>query len=250
MKDVTADEQHMTVTWETSEGQRVTYHQGVGTDTATDKYVTDVMSGTHVFNFTSAGEKSITMTVMDKDGDSESRTFYYTINPSKTLKLVPHGPTAGKGAPLSKRYRTAAGIGEGRVYAANLSTLAGFEALYNCGLDKSWTIYAYGYKVGERSGSVTKYPGRENPIDADGNSNPAGGYVYADKEKDSFLYTWLQISRKGGDAADAGAVLADSYLNGGTAGNPMFTRAEGVSTSASEPSPRHGVRGSLQPTTL
>ena len=40
------------------------------------------------------------------------------------------------------------------------------------------------------------------------------------------------------------------YLNGGTAGNPMFTRAEGVSTSASEPSPRHGVRGSLQPTTL
>ena len=217
VKDVTSDEKRMTVTWETSEGQRVTYHQGVGTDTATDKYVTDVMSGTHVFKFTSAGEKSITMTVMDKDGDSESRTFYYTINPSKTLKLIPHGPTAGKGTPLSKRYRAAAGIGEGRVYAANLSTLAGFEALYNCGLDKSWTIYAYGYKVGERSGSVTKYPGRENPSDADGNSNPAGGYVYADKEKDSFLYTWLQISRKGGDAADAGAVLADSYLNGGTA---------------------------------
>ena len=228
LRDVDADSTGMTVTWETSEGQRTIYKQGTGPGE-----LADVMSGTHTFAFSSSGEKSITITVTDKDGESDSRTFYYSIKPSKALKLVPHGPTAGKGTPYSKRYRSAAGIGEGRVYAKNVSQVEGFEALYNCGLNKSWTVYGYGYKVGEKSGAVGRYADRENRIDANGNSSAAGGYTYSDPEKDSFLYTWIQIYRKGGEGSDAGSVFEDSFLNGSTA--PEYPEIKDVGSDVSLP---------------
>ena len=200
LKDVKADWTGMTVTWETSEGTRTVYKQG-------DPGWDDVMSGTHTFRFSSAGEKTITVTATDKDGESDSRTFYYTIKPSKTLKLIPHGPTGGKGTKLSTKYGTASGLGEGRVYAKNVSSVEGFEAVYNCGLDKVWTLYAYGYKVGDVSGAVTTEPTRENRIDANGDLNDAGGYAYADDAKDSFLYTWIEIV-----AGESGG-FTDRYLN-------------------------------------
>ena len=239
IKDVEADKRAMTVEWMTSEGNRVTYHQGTGVDTETDKYMDDVMSGTHTFKFTSAGSKTITMTVTDKDGDSASRTFYYIIEASKSMTMVPHGPAGGYGTANSKRYRTAAGLGEGRVYATNLSTLDSFKSLYNCGVAGTWDVYAYGYKVGDIDdgvnlhnvdGTLGYYTNRDTPIDGNGNplSKGATGYAYVAKPDkngelaDSFLYTWLQISyNSDGGGAGGHSSLTDEIL--GKAVQPEYT---------------------------
>ena len=207
IKDVNADTNGMSVVWETSEGARQEYKNPADGN---------VMSGTHTFKFNESGEKSITMTVTDKDGGSVSRTFYYTIAASKTLTLIPHGPTGGKGTPLSKRYRAASGLGEGRVWAANRSGVRDFMSTYSCGLSKIYTVYAYGYKVGDVSGSVASFPTREDPIDENGNYAPAGGYAYEDPTYDSFLYTWIQIARSEGAQGASGVTMTDSLLNQAT----------------------------------
>ncbi|MBR2941406.1 MAG: hypothetical protein IKC14_08885, partial [Kiritimatiellae bacterium] len=126
----------------------------------------------------------------------------------------------------SKRYRTAAGLGEGRVWASGLSNVSGFESFFNCGKSTTWTVFGYGYKVGEIDDGVNlkKYADRSTPINASGNAKGAteAGYTYVpvkDKngfDTDSFLYTWLQIT-----AAEEGGSLTDVVF--GEATSPEYT---------------------------
>ena len=233
LQDVDADRKWMSVTWETSEGQRKTYKQGEGG-------LEDVMSGTHTFSFSSAGEKSITMTVLDKDGGTDSRTFYYTIEAAKSMSMLPHGPTGGYGTAKSKRYSTAAGLGEGRVWAKNVASMEGFKSLYNCGESATWDIFAYGYKVGDIDdgvnlhkidGTLGYYTNRDFPINSDGNPLVTGGVPYSyiaktDKNgqaTDSFRYTWLILNLGEGDRS-----LVDT-LFGGTS-SPEYSEVKDIGT--------------------
>jgi len=196
LTDVPPDKEGMTVTWTTSEGKRMVYKQGTGTDTELTKYVADAMSGTHHFTFNSPGEKSVSITVQDKDGGVDSRTIYYTIAASKTVQIVPHGPPNGNGTALSARYQDkASGLGAGRVWAANLAQIENWVFKYNCGLATEWRIFAEGYRPGYVDPTVSESGGT------------GGGYAYPDREKDSFLYAWLQIVQE-----EDSAKPTDEYL--------------------------------------
>ena len=202
ISDVAADVEGMTVTWVTSEGQRMEYVQGSGTDTDSRKYVTDARSGTHTFYFSGSGEKTVTMTVTDKDGGQNSVTLYYTIAASKTMEILPHGPSSGNGTSLSAKYHDkAAGLGKGKVWTANAATkIANWVFSYGCGLDSEFRVFGKGYRVGDV----------DDTVGPTGNAIAAGGtgYTYPDAEFDSFFYAWLQLAK-----ADGSSTLSDSLIS-------------------------------------
>ena len=202
ISDVAADVEGMTVTWVTSEGQRMEYVQGTGTDTDSRKYVTDARSGTHTFYFTGSGEKTVTMTVTDKDGGQNSVTLYYTIAASKTMEILPHGPSSGNGTSLSAKYHDkAAGLGKGKVWTANAATkIANWVFSYGCGLDSEFRVFGKGYRVSDV----------DDTVGPTGNAIAAGGtgYTYPDAEFDSFFYAWLQLAK-----ADGSSTLSDSLIS-------------------------------------
>ena len=157
-------------------------------------------AGTFTPNFSASGPQTVQLTIKDKDGGQISFIWYYEVEVAKTLTIIAHGPATGNGTANSKRYRTAAGLGEGRVWANSLSNIEGFKSSFNCGKSADWTVYGEGYSVGYVDAT----------IDAQGNQSATGSYAYPsikDKygfEVDSFLYTWLQIikSEEGGSLTD------------------------------------------------
>ncbi len=195
VKDVDQDIAGLEIIWRTSEGAQVTYHQGTGTDTETDKYVADIKSGTHKFAFQSSGDgKTITMIAQDKDGDSSFVTRYYNVTAAKQLEVIPHGPESGAGTPLSHRYSNAlnhivagverGGLGSGYVWVDGMTQGdKGKTQVYNCGNATSKRVKAVGYKVGDTG--------------------------YSDATLDSYAYAFLQVVHsEGGKSKPTDVMLA------------------------------------------
>ena len=177
--------------------------------------------------FDKSGPHTVQLSVQDKDGRPVSFTWYYEVEAAKTLSIVAHGPAGGNGTANSKRYRTAAGLGEGRVWADGLSNIKSFESFFNCGRTATWTAYGRGYKVDEVDESINTLGNRK------GGADPA--YVYAaasDKngqKVDSFLYTWLQVM-----AAEEGGSLTDQIFGGAT--SPEYSALAASGTRVALPS--------------
>ena len=153
------------------------------------------VGGSYSPTFTSAGLKVVTLTVKDKNGGSDSRRYYFTIEASKELLLYPQGPRKRAISLFSSYYISAAGLGAGRVWAGggDPSSISNFEQLWTLSstLD-SVNVYGYGYRVGEEAtGALT--PGRDFRLDVNGNlaTNNANLYKYPDTLYDSFFYCWI-----------------------------------------------------------
>ena len=181
--------------------------------------ITDLGSHTFVPNFTSQGAQQITLRIEDKDTNAGTEVFectwFYDVQAAKTLRLVPHGPTAGfTTSALSQRYADLAA--EGHVWAnvAN-PTMKGFNLSYNCGTSKSVDIYAFGYKVASPTDNGTLNGGRDVAIDQSGNASATGPfYTYSEaNNRDSFFYRWILI----GGGSDEGAGEGESGGMGGLA---------------------------------
>ena len=197
VSDIPIDQKTMTVTWN--------YNGASETETK------DVSTG--VFkkdvSFTSAGNKTVTLLVEDKDGDTATRSWYFYVAPSKLVEIHPRQPGRLDGAnagisSLSKNYVSALGIGDGRVWADGASAPTEISAFVHkwsyAPEDLKTTVYARGYKVGEEdNGALT--PGKDFAIDATGAKTDAGPfYVYRDlDDKDSFFYCWL-LNTPGGES--------------------------------------------------
>ena len=198
ISDVDADMTNdLTVTWTTSEGR---YQEFKGSEVAT---------GVFTNMFTSGGDKTVTITVTDKDGGSASATLFYKVAPSKRVHIYPQGPYYGGGlSPIAKTYVEADGRGAGRVWAQSGSTLVedfAHRLTYGTG-DTSASLYAIGYRNGQvDDGNLTDgtgKSGRDTALDANGDSFPLGTdpsncYTYEDgKGRDSFFYAWILDSRE------------------------------------------------------
>ena len=186
------------------------------------------------FSSSGAGQ-TVRLIITDPDGQTATATWTYDVEASKSMKLVAHGPATGYGASKGDRYNTkASGRGEGRVWAASKSAIPvnNWSSTVNCGLEKTFDVFGYGYKVGDiddgtaanlhyPDGRTGYYVSRDTAINTSGNSLGLGesGYKYnARKDEfgnpvDSFLYTWLVITSSG----DAGSTVTDAYLNDTTA---------------------------------
>ena len=163
--------------------------------------------------FTSAGIKTVKVTVEDKDAKSGigsfTRQWYYDVAASKTLSTLAHGPSAGTStSALSQHYTAASGLGSGHVWAdGTFAGAGGFKIDWNMGTRNVANFYGYGYKPGNTGVGVLDDGNiageRDIPIDINGDNNTEDGtvasfiasgatpYTSTITDKDSFLYTWL-----------------------------------------------------------
>lgn len=195
---------------------------GWGPKTYTDR-ATAMADGAVGFvpSFGRSGPATVKLTVKDQDGGVKTVIWEYIVEASKSMKLVAHGPASGD---VSK-YNSAAGLGQGRVWAESKSAIAAdsFSSTINCGLATSWSVYGYGYKVGDLDdgtnlhapdgfGGYTTgyYADRDTPLNGIGANkgvSPAFAYVAPlDKNGnpvDSFLYAWMlkAASKEGGTSS-------------------------------------------------
>ena len=204
-----------------------------GYETATNVTTTGEISYTP--RFKSSGIKIIRLTVTDKDKSSgngtTTKSWYYDVAPSKTLKTVALGPSRGTGNSLvSQRYAAADGIGAGHVFAAgDFSGAEGFTLSWNCGLDLMVDVWAWGYKVntsddGNLDGS--KQYERDVPLDPYGNNSTDGKttlssyYSYTPQDNlDSFFYALLFTS------VEEGSSVVSSSIYGSTVAPEFQGRA-------------------------
>ncbi len=143
----------------------------------------------------------MTVTIEDKDGGSQSWTWYFTVAASKTLQTMATGPSGGiSTSTLSSKYVNLGNkkLGEGHTYVANaaasFSSAENFTLSWNCSSLASVNVYAFGYKVGDTDdGNLNG--GSDIAISTTGsataNTTPDTCYTYSDTEKDSFFYAWI-----------------------------------------------------------
>ena len=253
-----ASESDVTITWDIDDvtpdferavegGVTVKFTGGGGTwETNVTSYAEMSAVGAAGFrpNFSGkSGKQQVTMIVKDHDGGQAGPfTWTFEITASKSLQLIAHGPTTGFGASNGDRYTTKAeGLGEGRTWADSRadSSVSYWTSLVNCALESRFTIYAYGYKVGDIDDGTAEhlhypdgrpgyYDDRDTPISGAGKSIARGSaegnyYHYVPRkdafgrEVDSFLYTWLQVGtgdEGGSGGGKDGGELSDAFLNG------------------------------------
>ena len=194
-------------------------------------YTQSAASGSWSPTFKDSGLNIVTMSITDKDGGrirSPELIWYYMVEVSKTLIAVPHGPSTGKRGANSIRYSEADGLGSGHVYCGVPASVSRFESTYNCKLNKTWTIWGFGYKVAAPIDNGTLDDNLDFPISPYGGlltagQSPESYYTYVPardlrgNQLDSFLYAWLQYSSgegssSGGSGNSSG--MADSLLGG------------------------------------
>jgi len=170
-------------------------------------------SGSWRPTFTSSGINIVQMFIVDKDGGSlrdPELIWYYDVEKSKNLRLVPHGPTTGYKGSFSARYNEADGLGEGHVYGEEKpyptnspASVSRFVSMYNCKLAKTRAVYGYGYKANAPVDNGTLNGGMDFPTSPSGeflsetNLDSSAYYNYvplldkAGRPFDSFLYAWI-----------------------------------------------------------
>ncbi len=194
LSDVWADMTNgMNVTWSVDGAQKESY--------ILDDVVYVPYSGVFTNVFTDPGVHTVVLRVTDKDKASQSWTYYYEVEQSKSLFLYPVGPSGGLGSEFTQKYTSQGVIGAGRVWASGTapSLISDFDHTWTFGPKaQDPLLYAHGYRVGDRdNGSLT--PGTDWAIDSSGNwdkdRNPAtfdNWYTYNPPDGlDSFFYCWI-----------------------------------------------------------
>ena len=173
--------------------------------------VTNFASGRFTPNFgISQGPQQVTISIVDKDGAELRRTWYFVVSPAKFLTTVAHGPNGGTTTSAnSSRYAGAGGIGEGHVYAAGSTfvSASNFRLDWNCSSLGAVNVYAWGYKVNDPIDNGNLNGNLDQALTSSGSAQygvkiESGFYTYAvkedaDKKRDSYFYTWLNLSEDG-----------------------------------------------------
>ena len=212
-KDVSVDQQNMTVTWSYNGSSQTTTQNTSGT------YSKEIM-------FTSAGSKVVTLMVQDKDGGTDTRSWYYKVEASMGLEITPRRPNSGALSAFSQKYTGAVGIGAGRVW----STSADYPTRVS-NFTQSWDfqpandlnpkIYAFGYKVDDQdNGGLGPAGSRDYALDAAGTwynqaSKYGSYYTYRNADgKDSYFYCWLVYDRDEGNSMHLNGTVQPQVGNG------------------------------------
>ncbi len=170
-----------------AEGKTTRFETGVPAGKTWFEGSTNVM-------FTSSGDKTVTLTVKDKDGDIDTRNFYYHVAASKELTVIPVRP-ANAQTEYTKAYSLAAGVGVGRVWADGAFTkVDAFWQLWNYEpAKKTARVYAQAYKAGDiANGSLGKGDIALTPA-GDLAADASQGYFTDTKNPnlDNFFYKWV-----------------------------------------------------------
>ncbi len=185
-----------------------------GCDNAADgsKTVSSLSSESFTPQFNSSGDVDLLLTISDADGGSVFYEWHFTIPPEKTLVTTAVGPSGGS-LSLSSRYTSQKGIGQGHVWTtANYNRAENFSLYWNAGSAHEVPLYAWGYKVGDVDNGQLNAAGsvrRDWPVNAYGYGSKdtpdlATGFVYADKNRDSYLYAY--VAKSAGDDGAAGSI--------------------------------------------
>ncbi len=213
VSDVAADKGDMSVTW--------TYNGSSQTDphvSATGTYEKEIM-------FTSAGSKVVVLQVKDKDGGTDTRTWYYRVNPSMGLDITPRRPNTGARSKFSQMYTQSVGIGAGRVWSTQVdkpTMVSNFTQSWDFepGNDLNPRIYAFGYKLDNYDdGTLGPAGSRDYALDESGawhNDGVYGShYKYTNADgKDSFFYCWLVFDNDEGNSTHLNGTIQPQVGDG------------------------------------
>ncbi|MBR6733371.1 MAG: LamG domain-containing protein [Kiritimatiellae bacterium] len=200
VRDVLPDQQNMTVTWSYNGSSQTTTQSTTGT------YNKQII-------FTSAGHKEVTLMVQDKDGGTDTRTWYYKVEASMGLEITPRRPNTGALSAFSQKYTGAVGIGAGRVWCTSAdypTRVSNFTQYWDFqpANDLNPKIYAYGYKVGDvDNGSLGPAGSRDYAVDNAGtwyNTPSSYGSYYTynpGNGMDSYFYCWLFYDTEEGNSS-------------------------------------------------
>ena len=181
-----------------------------------DSTLTDVTSRSFTTNFTFTFTKPqgnttrrVVLTVMDKDGGSASREWFFRVDPQKPVSLFPLGPDTKGQTILSRKYARQPGRGAGRVWADGaLSKIENFMQTWNYPPNTTLAyVFGYGYRAGEvddgnlQPVSESLPVGTKLGINKIGNQATAAPWYPADTAKDSFFYCWVGS----GEGEDSGS---------------------------------------------
>ena len=175
---------NFTVTWNSSEP---------GSMSTTNNAV----KGTYKTKFSSAGAKTVTLTINDKDGGANFYEWHFTVEASKRLYVYPHGPGVGAlSEAVANSYMLADGLGVGTAETSGaLGDILQFAQTWDFSVnDNTATIYARGLRAGETDTNKIARASRQGYPTQTGTLAASAADAYRNDvytNLDSFVYAYI-----------------------------------------------------------
>ena len=176
---------NFTVTWNSSEP---------GSMSTTNNAV----RGTYKTKFSTAGEKTVTLTINDKDGGANFYEWHFTVEASKRLYVYPHGPNGDAlSDQVASTYMVADGLGVGTVEADGaLGDIVKFMQTWDYSVQANTAhVYARGLSAGEIDTNTIVLAERRGYPTQTGTLAASAGDAYVNSWSttyDSFVYAFVQ----------------------------------------------------------
>ena len=176
---------NFTVTWNSSEpGSMMTTNNAV--------------RGTYKTKFSTAGDKTITLSINDKDGGANFYEWHFTVEASKRLYVYPHGPNGDAlSDQVASTYMVADGLGVGTVEADGaLGDIVKFMQTWDYSVQANTAhVYARGLSAGEVDTNTIVLAERRGYPTQTGTLAASAGDAYVNSWStiyDSFVYAFVQ----------------------------------------------------------
>ena len=176
---------NFTVTWNSSEP---------GSMSTTNNAV----RGTYKTKFSTAGDKTVTLTINDKDGGANFYEWHFTVEASKRLYVYPHGPNGDAlSDQVASTYMVADGLGVGTVEADGaLGDIVKFMQTWDYSVQANTAhVYARGLSAGEIDTNTIVLAERRGYPTQTGTLAASAGDAYVNSWSttyDSFVYAFVQ----------------------------------------------------------
>ncbi len=176
---------NFTVTWNSSEpGSTMTTNNAV--------------RGTYKTKFSTAGEKTVTLSINDKDGGANFYEWHFTVEASKRLYVYPHGPNGDAlSDQVASSYMVADGLGVGTAEADGaLGDIVKFMQTWDYSVQANTAhVYARGLSAGEVDTNTIVLAERRGYPTQTGTLAASAGDAYVNSWStiyDSFVYAFVQ----------------------------------------------------------
>ena len=158
----------------------------------------DVVRGTYKTKFSTAGEKTIMLSINDKDGGANSYEWHFNVEASKRLYVYPHGPNGDAlSDQVASSYMVADGLGVGTAEAdGSLGDIVKFMQTWDYSVQANTAhVYARGLSADEVDTNTIVMAERRGYPTQTGTLAASAAEAYINNWStpyDSFVYAFIQ----------------------------------------------------------
>ena len=195
--------QEVTIEWKVSDNIRmdetnnftVTWNS---TEPGSMMTTNNVVRGTYKTKFSTAGDKTITLSINDKDGGANSYEWHFNVEASKRLYVYPHGPNGDAlSDQVASSYMVADGLGVGTAEAdGSLGDIVKFMQTWDYSVQANTAhVYARGLSADEVDTNTIVMAERRGYPTQTGTLAASAAEAYINNWStpyDSFVYAFIQ----------------------------------------------------------